>query len=70
MIKVALLTNEQKEILTGQLYGPDSYFNPFQDLDGNWIISVEEINQCMNINFIWVKDLLLIDYKPNNFEID
>ena len=61
---VGLLTIEQKDSLIGQLYMPDSYFNPIQDYYDNWVISVEEINQCINPEFMWVKDLDLIEYKP------
>ena len=61
---VGLLTIEQKDSLIGQLYMPDSYFNPIQDFYENWVISVEEMNQCINPEFMWVKDLDLIEYKP------
>lgn len=64
MIQVGLLTETQKNELVGQLYDLDSYFNPIQDIDNNWIISVEEIAHCVNPSFVWVKDLLLIEYKP------
>jgi len=61
---VGLLTVEQKDSLLIQLYAPDSYFNPIQDLNDNWIISVEEMANCTNEEFIWVKDLPLIIYEP------
>ena len=61
---VGLLTELQKNELIGQLYDEDSYFNPIQDLNDNWVISVEEMNQCVNPDFLWVKDLPLIEYKP------
>ena len=61
---VGLLTIEQKDSLLIQLYAPDSYFNPIQDLNDNWIISVEEMANCTNEEFIWVKDLPLIIYEP------
>ena len=64
MIQVGLLTEVQKDELVGQLYDDDSYFNPIQDLNDNWIISVEEIDQCVNPNFMWVKELPLIPYEP------
>jgi hypothetical protein len=64
MIQVGLLTEIQKDQLVGQLYDSDSYFNPIQDIDNNWIISIEEIEQNENIEFMWVKDLPLIEYKP------
>jgi hypothetical protein len=64
-MKVGLLTIEQKDSLIGQWYAPDSYFNPIQDAQDNWVISVEEMEQCVNPDFLWVKDLELIEYLPN-----
>jgi hypothetical protein len=64
MIQVGLLTEVQKDELVGQLYDDDSYFNPIQDIDDNWIISVEEMEYNVNPNFAWVKDLPLINYNP------
>ena len=61
---VGLLTETQKDLLVGQLYAPDSYFNPIQDLNDNWVISVEEMEYCVNPEFMWVKDLELIVYEP------
>ena len=64
MTQVGLLTESQKDSLVGQLYDEDSYFNAIQDLEENWIISVEEMEFCVNPEFMWVKDLPLIKYKP------
>jgi hypothetical protein len=64
MTYVGLLTESQKDSLVGQLYDEDSYFNPIQDISDQWIISVEEMEFCVNAEFIWVKDLPLIEYKP------
>jgi hypothetical protein len=64
MIQVGLLTEPQKDSLVGQLYDEDSYFNPIQDDFNQWIISIEEMEFCVNPEFQWVKDLSLIDYKP------
>ena len=61
---VGLLTEVQKDELVGQLYTDDSYFNPIQDADDNWIISTEEMDFCTNVQFMWVKDLDLISYNP------
>lgn len=65
---VALLTEKEKDALIGQLFAPDCYFNPLQDADNNWFISVEEIDLCTNDNFMWVKDLPLIPYNPKKEE--
>tara|TARA_R110000868_G_scaffold259641_1_gene517867 strand:- start:153 stop:416 length:264 start_codon:yes stop_codon:yes gene_type:complete len=61
---VGLLTEQQKNDLILQWYAPDCYFNPLQDLNENWIISVEEMANCTNEEFMWVKDLPLILYVP------
>jgi hypothetical protein len=58
---VGLLTLLQKEEIAGQPYSEDSLFNPIQDINNNWVISVEEIRDC---DLQWVKDLELITYEP------
>ena len=61
---VGLLTEIQKDELVGQEYAPDSFFNPIQDNADNWVISIEEMEYCVNPNYMWVKDLDLILYVP------
>jgi hypothetical protein len=61
---VGLLTVEQKDELVGQMYAPDSYFNPIMDNADNWVISIEEMEYNINPNYMWVKDLDLILYVP------
>jgi hypothetical protein len=63
-MKVGLLTLEQKNEIVGQLYAEDSYFNPIQDINNDWVISTQEMEHCVVEEFMWVKDLPLIDYKP------
>ena len=63
MIQVGLLTIGQKNELIGQQFMLDVYFNPIQDNNDNWIISIQEIDQCNN-EFSWVKELELITYEP------
>jgi len=64
MTQVGLLTEVEKNSLVGQQYAPDSYFNPIQDIYDQWVISIEEIDFCVNPEFQWVKDLPLIPYEP------
>lgn len=63
-IYVGLLTLEQKDSLIGQLFDDDSFFNPVQDNDENWIISLEEIEQNKNPEFSWLQDLEMIVFIP------
>jgi hypothetical protein len=63
---VGLLTELQKDQLVGQLYAPYSYYNPIQDFNDDWIISVEEM-EYENEQFMWLKDLPLILYFPKQY---
>jgi hypothetical protein len=63
-MKVGLLTLEQKNEIEGQLYTEDSYFNPIQDINNDWVISTQEMEECVVEEFMWVKELPLIDYEP------
>lgn len=64
MNQVAILTELQKNELIGQKYTDDCYFNPIQDCNDNWIISIQEIEFCINPDFQWVKDLIISDFCP------
>ena len=64
MIQVGLLTQVQKDEVWGQQYMDDSYMYPIQDADDNWIMSQEVMNQCVNPDYLWVKDLDMIPYEP------
>ena len=59
---VYLLTEEQKNSLIGKRYFSNSYFNPIQDNNNNWIISQEEVLNAIYENVLWVKDLPTIEY--------
>jgi hypothetical protein len=63
-MKVGKLTIKQKNQIAGQLYADDSYFNPIQDINNNWVISKQEIDECIAQEFIWVKELPQIDFEP------
>lgn len=58
---VVQLTTEQAESLMGVEVVTDNLFNPIQDKNGNWIISVEERDQC---SIEWVKSCPEIVYEP------
>ena len=61
MILVYMLTEEQANQLKGVEYTTDMTFNPIQDADSNWIISVEEVSTS---TIDWVKELPTIEYNP------
>lgn len=58
---VAKLTHEQAIGIKGVFFSGASCFNPILDADGNYIISLEEVEQS---DIKWVKDLPQIEYKP------
>ena len=68
-IYVGLLTEVQKDELVGQLFDEDSYFNPIQDFNDNWIISIEEIENNVNPNFEWLQDLEMIIFVPKEYNL-
>ena len=61
---VGALTPEQAQSLQGQTWQTDSYFNPIQDINEQWVLSAEEIAYCSNPEFLWVKELEMIQYTP------
>ena len=64
MQNVYKLTIEQKDQLIGQTWDGVQYFNPTLDADGNWFISVEEVNGCNKPEFQWLKTCELIEHNP------
>jgi hypothetical protein len=66
MENVYKLTETQKDQLIGQTWDGVTFFNPTQDAEGNWFISVEEVNGCTHENgtFEWIHTLPLIPYNP------
>lgn len=68
-IYVGLLTEVQKDELVGQLFDEDSYFNPIQDANDNWIISIEEIENNVNPNFEWLQELEMIIFVPKQYDL-
>lgn len=63
------LTIEEKELLVGEQFAPDQYFNPVPDINGVYFIFEGEVNGCVNPEFMWVKDLPEAEYVPPIVEI-
>lgn len=61
-MKVAKITQNDRDSLVGQLVQPDWYFNPIQDCNNDWIISTQEIDGSIYPQNEWVKSLPLIDW--------
>jgi hypothetical protein len=61
-MQVGLLTIEQKTEIAGKYFSEDQFFNPVQDSNGNWIITTTEMYECINPEYLWVKELPLIEW--------
>lgn len=58
------LNTQQKDLLVGQEFAPNQYFNPVPDINGYYFIFDGEVNGCVNEDFIWVKELPQAEYVP------
>jgi hypothetical protein len=73
---IAIITQQQKDILVGQTYDGVCFFNAIQDLNDNWIISEIEYYYCLglwyldelNSELVFIKDLSLSVYEPKIVE--
>lgn len=68
-MKVYRLTTQEKDLILNNQYTTGSVFNPIEDNNGDWVISTEEVDNCTNLSFQWVKNLPLIDYQPIQEEV-
>jgi len=73
-MKVYLLKEEQKNSLIGLEFGKDSFFNPIQDKNDNWIISLEEFNACLECESCikehpWILDCEKIEYEAKEVDM-
>ena len=63
-MEVILLTQEQKQEIEGKKFMIDQYFLPIEDVDGNWVVTLFEMENCTHPDFDWIKRCPLIEYKP------
>jgi len=56
------ISQVQAASLRGQLYAPDSYFNPIQDGSGQWFISPEEWELTDKTLWPFLIEILAVEY--------
>ena len=69
---IAILTQQQKDILIGKTYDGTCYFNPILDLNDNFIISEQEYYYCLGLWYLdelqndlqFITTLSLSEYLP------
>jgi len=64
MSKVVLITVIQKDSLVGELYDNTQYFNPTEDDNGLWFISIEERDNNIHSKNNWISLCPEIDHNP------
>jgi hypothetical protein len=50
------ITTEDYNKIKGQAYAPDMHFNPIMDINGNWVISIEELNGIVFPEFLYLSE--------------
>jgi hypothetical protein len=60
--QVGLLTLIEKEAVEGKEYTDNSYYNPIQDTNANWVISTQEMDDTTFVDYLWVKELPIIEW--------
>jgi hypothetical protein len=63
-MQVVKITEQQKDLLIGQTWDGLTFFNPIQDAENQWFVSIEEMNGCDKPEFQWLKSCELIEYNP------
>jgi hypothetical protein len=58
------LTNTQREELVGQQFDLYQFFNPVIDIEDVYFIFEGEVENCVNEEFMWVKELPEAEYVP------
>lgn len=61
-MKVAILTEEQKDLLVNGKVQENWYFSPVIDGNGNYIITESEISNSVYPEYNWIKDLPLTEF--------
>ena len=69
---IAIITTEQKDILVGKQFEIDSFFNPIEDVNLNFVISEIEYYFCFGLWYMdelqleldFITTLELTEYQP------
>ena len=65
---VYLLTEEQKQQIEGKVFAHDSFFQPIEDANGNWVITSQEVLKADCEDILWIKNLPTIEYVKREIE--
>jgi len=65
-----LLTTEQAELLMGNEFKPACRFNPIEDSMGRILLTEKQVDECVNENFMWVKNLEQVEFEKKIININ
>lgn len=63
------LTEAEAFEIKGKEYTKDMYFNPIQDAQGGWVVSIEEVDNCDNELFVYLKTKDKIDFFKKVYDL-
>jgi hypothetical protein len=63
------LTQEEKESINGQEFAPNSHYHAIQDVNDDWFITELQVMQTIEDEFLWVKDIDLIEFEPKLIDL-
>jgi hypothetical protein len=63
------LTEDERDSLEGQEFAPDSRYHAIQDVNNDWFITELQVNQTIEDEFLWVKDMDLIEFEPKLIDL-
>jgi len=55
-----ILTEVQKDLLVGQEIVLDWYYNPLQDINGDWYVGEVEVDVTVKPEFMFLKSLPIV----------
>ena len=69
---IAIITQQERDILVGQTFDGTCFFNPIEDMNLNFVISEQEYYYCLGLwyldecpsELVFIKDLSLSIYEP------
>jgi hypothetical protein len=64
----AVLSEKEKNLIHLQSFDfGSSFFNCIKNIDNSWVISAEEIANCVDKQYFWLKNLELILFVPMTY---
>lgn len=63
-MQVVRISIEQKDLLIGDKWNDEAFFNPTLDADNEWFVSIQEVYGCDKPEFQWLRQCELVIHNP------